>query len=141
MGAVVQTPASAPAITISVVVQSHAAGVCDHQTWTLVPTQLKRLLIRNGHLQIEMMTCVIDVFFFSFFFNLCSVRCRTHHLQPVVETVWALLTVDALDVKAVAEVQRDGEADWYRNDVPTGQGLWFQTRVSGTGQVSLWLTK
>lgn len=55
-------------------------------------------------------------------FYLGSVRCRTHHLQPVVETVRVLLSVDALDVKAVAEVQRDGEAGWYQNDVPTGQG-------------------
>lgn len=64
-----------------------------------------------------------------------------HHLQPVVETLQPLLSVDALDVKAVAEVQRHGEAGWYRNDVLTAQGLGFQTGVSGTGQVSFWLTK
>lgn len=64
-----------------------------------------------------------------------------HHLQPVVRTVWTLLRDDALDLKVIAEVQRDGEAGWYRNDVLTGQGLVFWIRVSRTGQVPFWFTK
>lgn len=80
-------------------------------------------------------------FWLKLFHHFCCVQCRTHHLQPVVHTVRALLSVNALNVKAVAEVQRDGEASWCRNDVPTGQGLVFWTGVSGTGQVSFRLTK
>lgn len=63
------------------------------------------------------------------------------HLQPVVRTVWTLLCDDALDLEVVAEVQRDGEAGRYRNDVLTGQGLVFWIRVSWTGQVPFWFTK
>lgn len=66
VGAVGQTPASAPAIPIGVVVQGHAAGGGDHQTWTLVATQLKGLLIRNGNLEVEIVRCVIRVFCFFF---------------------------------------------------------------------------
>lgn len=135
VGAVVQTPASTPTIGIGVVVQSHAAGAGDNHTWTPVATQLIGLLIRNGHLQ--RWRCVIGVFFFIYLS--LPVGCSTHHLQPVVETLRALFGVDALDVKAVAEVQGDGEAIGYRNDVATGQGLLFQIRVSRTGQVAFWL--
>lgn len=63
------------------------------------------------------------------------------HLQPVVRTVWTLLGDDALDLKAVAEVQRDGEAGRYRNEVLTGQSLVFWIRVSWTGQVPFGFTK
>lgn len=46
----------------------------------------------------------------GFLFFYVFIGCRTHHLQPVVEAGRAPLRGDALDVKAVAEVQGDGEA-------------------------------
>lgn len=64
-----------------------------------------------------------------------------HHLQPVMETVWALLSVHALDVEVVSEVKRDNEARFYRNNVLTGHSMRWGVRVSWTGQISLWLIK
>lgn len=50
MCVVVQAPAAALAVTISVVLQRDSVGVCLDQTWTLSTTQLHRLFVWNGHL-------------------------------------------------------------------------------------------
>lgn len=64
-----------------------------------------------------------------------------HHLQPVMETVWALLSVHALDVEVVRKVKRDSEARFYRNNVLTGHSMRWGVRVSWTEQMSIWLIK
>lgn len=64
-----------------------------------------------------------------------------HYLQPVIGTVQAFSSVQALDVEVVGEVKRESEAKFYRNDVLTGDSMWWWIRVSWTGQMSLWLFK
>lgn len=53
MCAVVQAPATALAITISVVLQRDSVGVCLDQTWTLSTTQLVWLFVWNAYLKRE----------------------------------------------------------------------------------------
>ena len=64
-----------------------------------------------------------------------------HYLQPVMEAVWTLVSVHALNVEVVREVKRDNEARINSNDVLTGHGVGWVFRVSWTGQMSLWLIK
>lgn len=64
-----------------------------------------------------------------------------HYLQPVMETVWTLICVHALNVEVVAEVESNSEARLYRNNVLTGHSKRQWVRVSWTGQMSLWLIK
>ena len=49
--AVVQAPAMTQAFIISVVVQSHSAGICSYHTWTLSTTKLHRFSAWDGHLK------------------------------------------------------------------------------------------
>lgn len=66
-------------------------------------------------------------------------REASYHLKPVMETVWAILWVNTLNVEEVGEVQRDGEAIFHRNNILTGQWVWWKVWIARTGQVSLWL--
>lgn len=50
MSAVVQAPAFAQALIISVVVQSDGVGVGDYQIGTVFTTQLHGLSVWDGHL-------------------------------------------------------------------------------------------
>lgn len=63
------------------------------------------------------------------------------YLQPVMETVYALLSLCALNVEVVSEVKRNSEARFYRNDVLTGQSVRGEAGVSWAEQMSLWLIK
>lgn len=66
------------------------------------------------------------------FFHVAAYR----YLQPMMETVWALLGLHALDVEDVGEVQSDGKARFYRNDVLAGHSMRGRGRVSWTEQMS-----
>ena len=63
------------------------------------------------------------------------------YLQPVVETGLALMSVHALNLEFVREVERDSEAWFNRDNILTGHSIRWGMWVSWTGQMSLWLIK
>lgn len=149
--AVVQAPAVAQAISISLVIQCHSVGVCDYQTWARFTTQFHGLLVWNSYLFLEGSTqliyqiayLVIDLFFVVLLYSnhAVYVEAACHYLQPVIETKWALLSFNVLNVEIVREVKRHSEAKFYRNDVLTGHGLKPGVGISWAEQLSLWLIK
>lgn len=145
MCGVVQTPAAAHAVIVSVVVQCHRVGVCDYQTWTLFTTQLHGLFVWNGHLfwrgghSSFIILLFIDLFVYISYMGCTEAACD--YLQPVMQTVWALVSACALNVEVVSEVKRNSEARFYRNDVLTGHTMRWGVGVSWAEQMSLWLIK
>lgn len=63
------------------------------------------------------------------------------YLQPVMRAGSALLSVDALDLESVREVEADSETTFYSNNVLAGHTMRWGVRVSWTQQMSSWLVK